>query len=266
MYDQFSQAYDHFVDWTSRLNYELPFIEATLKGRGTHTGESGRVLDAACGTGWHAIALAQKGWQVTGADFSPGMIKQARRNARQAKVDVRFIQAEFGVLADRLREIHGPDQPQTYDAVLCLGNSLPHLLEETAVRAALKDFAACLAPGGLLVLQNRNFDQVMRTLERWMEPQASRVAETEWLFLRFYDFLPDGLIDFHVLSLQREGAGPWRQRVHTTRLRPLLQSELSRALEEAGFEQTEFYGDMQGESFDLDHSGNLITVSGRKRD
>jgi ubiquinone/menaquinone biosynthesis C-methylase UbiE len=58
MYDAFSADYDRFVVRASRLEYELPFIER--RGGIERSGHPVRVLDTACGTGMHALALAQK--------------------------------------------------------------------------------------------------------------------------------------------------------------------------------------------------------------
>jgi len=259
MYDDFSADYDRFVNWEARLAAEMAFIEDRLQEAGVR-----RVLDAACGTGMHAIALAQRGYEVVGADFSAGMIERARDNAVQvagAGVDVRFEVAGFGALA---RTLIPTGEAGTFDAVLCLGNSLPHLLTPTDLAAALADFAACLGPGGLLLVQNRNFDAVLAQRERWMEPQSYRERvdseEVEWLFLRFYDFEPDGTLTFNLLTLKREETGPWTQHVTSTRLRPLLQAELSSALQAAGFERLTYWGDMQGAPFDLESSPNLVVI------
>jgi glycine/sarcosine N-methyltransferase len=249
MYDGFSADYDRFVNWPARLAAELPFIEGQLQAVGAR-----RLLDAACGTGMHAIALAKQGHCVVGADLSTGMIERARGNAEAAGVDARFEVAGFGELSAQMGT--------GFDAVLCLGNSLPHVLVPDDLAAALADFAACLRPGGLLLIQNRNFDSVLNQGERWMGPQAYREGETEWVFQRFYDFEPDGLLTFNVVTLRREGAGDWSQRVATTRLFPLRQAELIAALEMAGFGEIVCWGDMQGSPFELEASGNLV-VSGR---
>lgn len=90
--------------------------------------------------------------------------------------------------------------------MLCLGNSLPHLLTPAAVADALADFAAVLSPGGLLVMQNRNFDQVWAARERFIGPQAHRDGEEEWLFVRFYDFHEETLT-FNMVRLHRSEAG-----------------------------------------------------------
>jgi glycine/sarcosine N-methyltransferase len=258
MYDRFSLDYDRFVDWPGRLNFEIPFLRTQIaKSVETQNGASLPVLDAACGTGWHAITLAQRGYQAAGADLSTPMIKRARLNAAEAGVDVRFEPAGFGDLAHTFGE-------GSFGALLCLGNSLPHLLTPTSLRAALVDFARCLAPGGVLILQNRNFDLVLANRLRWMEPQSHREGDAEWLFLRFYDFDADGLITFNILSLQRQKDEPWSQQLHSTRLRPLLQNELRAALHEAGFGKVEAYGSLGGEGFDPNTSGNLVVVARRK--
>jgi glycine/sarcosine N-methyltransferase len=107
MYDAFSNDYDRFVNWTGRLNFELPLIERQLRALKPEHGVV-RVLDAACGTGMHAIALAQKGYLAAGADFSAGMVARARANAQAAGVQVPFIQAGFGQLVEAFRsEEHG---------------------------------------------------------------------------------------------------------------------------------------------------------------
>jgi glycine/sarcosine N-methyltransferase len=248
MYDAISNDYDRFVNWPSRLSMEIPFIEQQLHQT---VGAGCRVLDAACGTGMHALGLARLGFQARGADLSSGMIDRARLNAAEAGLDVRFEAIGFGGLVQTFGR-------QACDAILCLGNSLPHLPDIVGVEAALTDFAACLRPGGLLLLQNRNFDAVLASRARWMEPQSYRSAEGEWLFLRFYDFDADGLLSFHMITLNRQGITDWSQQVTTTRLYPLRQEELLSALDKTGFRQVHSYGGMNPTPFDPAASGNLV--------
>jgi len=250
MYDDFSADYDRFVDWPVRLAAELPFIEEQLQ-----MVEARRVLDAACGTGMHVIALAERGYEVVGADASVGMVERGRVNAAAMGSNVRYHVAGFGELNARAGS--------GYDAVLCLGNSLPHLLTVEDLTAALSDFAACLRPGGLLLIQNRNFDAVLAHRERWMGPQAHGEGETEWLFLRFYDYEPDGRLTFNLITLRREGIGAWNQRVTATRLWPLRKEELIVAVARAGLAGIACFGDTSGASFDPFGSPNLIITARR---
>ncbi len=253
MYDTFSADYDRFVDWPSRLASELPFIEKRLNEIAAPQVKSLRLLDAACGTGMHAIALGQKGYAVSGADLSSGMVAQARANAARASIDIPFAVASFGELA----KTFGASQ---FDALLCLGNSLPHLLDAPSLAAALSDIAACLQPGGLLIIQNRNFDAVLAHRQRWMDPQTYHENEREWIFLRFYDFDPDGLITFNILTLHRMANAAWEQHVTTTRLAPQRQADLAAALTAAGFDQLTFYGNLAGAPFDPENSPNLVVA------
>lgn len=258
MYDTFSADYDRFVNWPSRLAYELPWLESQLQTvPDALRAQPMRVLDAACGTGKHAIALATLGYHTAGADLSAGMIDHARQNAQAAGVRVDFEATGFGDLA---RTFRGTGL-FPFDALLCLGNSLPHLTSPQHLAASLADFAACLHPGGLLIIQNRNFDAVLESRQRWMEPQTHREGDTEWLFLRFYDFLPNDLLNFQIVTLRRQGEAAWQQSVVTNRLRPLRHAELVDALIAAGFKSIQAYGSMAGDPFDAATSANLIVTA-----
>jgi len=250
MYDDFSADYDRFVNWPSRLAAELPFIEGQLRLSGAR-----RVLDAACGTGRHALALAARGYAVTGTDLSPPMIERAQALSASEGTAARFEVAGFGEVSRRVGA--------GFDGLLCLGNSLPHVLSAQGVRAAVEDFAACLNPGGLLLIQNRNFDAVVSGHERWMDPQAHQEGDAEWLFVRFYDFEPDGQLTFNLVTLHRRGGGRWQQQPGATRLRPLLWRELEQPLVDSGFTEITYWGDMQESPYDPDHSPNLVVTARR---
>lgn len=53
-----------------------------------------RALDLGCGTGVEAVALAERGWQVTAVDLVPRALDAARRRATAAGVAPRFLQAD----------------------------------------------------------------------------------------------------------------------------------------------------------------------------
>lgn len=248
LYDDMGADYDRFVDWESRLALEMPALERLLSAQGAR-----RVLDAACGTGRHAIALAQRGYEVAGADLSAAMVSQARANAAAAQVEVPFVQAGLGHLADNL--------PGPWDAVLCLGHSLPHLLSAAEVAAALEDMARILRPGGLLLAQNRNDERLLAHGQRFMPVSVYRQGDEEWLFLRVLDLDPQR-ISFHMVTLHRDAQG-WHQRVSSTTHRPLSRDELAAALRAAGFTDLAFFGSWSMEPFAADRSGDLVAIARR---
>jgi SAM-dependent methyltransferase len=53
-----------------------------------------RALDLGCGSGKHAVAVAQHGWQVVGIDFVPRALEEARGRAAEARVDARFVDGD----------------------------------------------------------------------------------------------------------------------------------------------------------------------------
>src|SRR5690242_19022624 len=52
---------------------------------------TGRVLDAGCGTGEHALLAAQAGLEVTGIDFAPTAIKLAQEKAAARELTAHFV-------------------------------------------------------------------------------------------------------------------------------------------------------------------------------
>ena len=122
-------------------------------------------------------------------------------------------------------------------------------------------------PGGLLFIQNRNLDAVLERRDRWMPLQArhdgpiGQPGVREWLFVRFYDLNADGTLTFHVVTLEREGSGAWKQRIDGTVLYPWRRDQLVVAATEAGFVDIRCYGDMAGSPYDRVQSGNLVLTA-----
>lgn len=254
MYQKFASNYDRFNNWKDRLEFEMPFIEKQLRNLKRETGDRFSILDAACGTGMHAIALAKEGHKISGADLFPEMIKIAQENANSAGVTVDFRAVGFGSLNIEF-------DPCRFNAVLCLGNSLPHLLSREDVLDALIDLNECLLPGGLLIIQNRNFNSIMQQKNRWMEPQVFKENDKEWLFQRFYDFETNGTIRFNIVTLSRTLEADWQMSIDHTLLRPLLYEDLSGMLPTSGFSSIKMFGDMTGNEFNPGLSPNLIVVA-----
>ena len=252
-YDALAPMFDVMTDWEARLAAEGPFLLSVLEEAGAK-----RVLDAACGSGGHALWLARQGYEVAGADVSPVMIGLAKRKAAEAGSTVPFFVADLAHLQPVNLE-----PATTHDAVLCLGNSLPHLLTRADLVAALREMAGVLRSGGLLVLQNLNYDLRWQKQPRWFMAQGGILDGQEVLVWRFADYdLPAGRIAFHV-ALFRKDAPNWKVEVHTTPQRPLFQADLNAALAEAGFAEVRAYGRMAAprEPFDVNRSADLVVVA-----
>ena len=58
----------------------------------------GCALDLGCGTGFWSIRLARHGWEVTGIDIVPSAVRSARKRARAAGLEIRFLEGSVTAL------------------------------------------------------------------------------------------------------------------------------------------------------------------------
>ena len=115
--------------WMREIHAQLP-EEKNLK-----------ILDVGCGAGFFSILLAKEGYQVTGIDLTPDMIKNARLLAEEEKVSCEF----------QVMDAENPEfQEETFDVVISrnLTWTLPH------VQHAYQEWIRVLKKGGILL----NFD------------------------------------------------------------------------------------------------------------
>jgi SAM-dependent methyltransferase len=99
----------------------------------------GRALDLACGEGRNAVWLAERGWRVTGVDFSDVALAKAADLAASRGVEVDWVVADV---------LEYEPEPRAYDLVAVLYLQLPHAELLPAVREAVN----AVAPGGTLVV------------------------------------------------------------------------------------------------------------------
>ncbi len=144
----FVDKWDDLIDWDSRAESEGDFFIQTLKERGCK-----RILDVACGTGFHSVRLIEAGFDVVSADGSADMLAKAFENGRKRGHILRTVQSDWRQLN---RDIHG-----RYDAVICLGNSFTHLFNENDRRKTLAEFYSALNHDGILILDQRNYDSIL---------------------------------------------------------------------------------------------------------
>jgi ubiquinone/menaquinone biosynthesis C-methylase UbiE len=120
-------------------------------------------LDVGSGTGFLSFELAARGHRVTGVDFAPAMIAQARSKAAARGVAVTFEEAD----AEQL-----PFAPGSFDLLISrhLLWTLPH------PEAAIDEWIRMLRPGGRLVVVDGQFDTSALTTP----PAGSARASAEY--------------------------------------------------------------------------------------
>jgi D-alanine-D-alanine ligase len=102
-----------------------------------------RILDVCCGQGRHTLELARRGFTAEGLDRSHYLVQKARAAAKREGLDVRFKEGD----ARRL-----PYRPDTFDAVMILGNSFGYFESGEDDRVVLSEVARVLKPGGRVLI------------------------------------------------------------------------------------------------------------------
>ena len=129
-YDPFARVYNQHWgnEFTPRV---FPLIEQLVL-RQLPAGAS--ILDLCCGTGQMAQTLTALGYRVTGLDGSAEMLRFARENAPEAEL----------VHADARSFM----LPETCDTVICVFDSLNHVMTLEGLTAVFKNVYAVLKGGG----------------------------------------------------------------------------------------------------------------------
>ncbi len=101
-----------------------------------------RILDLGCGTGSHAIPLAQQGYEVVGVERSESMLAHARNKAAKAGLRKPIVFQQGDIRTFKVG--------QQFDAVLMMFAVLGYQRENADVQAALRTARQHLRPTGLL--------------------------------------------------------------------------------------------------------------------
>ena len=129
-------------EWERMERHRTEFA-VTLRALAEHLPPApARILDCGGGPGRYALALAQRGYDVTLFDLTPALLDLAREKAAEAGVTLAGYEVGTALDLSRFAEA-------TFDAVLLMG-PLYHLLEERERRAALAEAVRVLKPGGVL--------------------------------------------------------------------------------------------------------------------
>ena len=203
------------------------------------------VLDCACGTGQHLYMLSQLGYQLWGSDFSPSMIKVAKKNLDERGCNIPLHQCDFRYLEKTF--------DFRFDAIVCLTTSLPHLHTDEDLLLAVQSMKNRLNDRGLLIFTSGTTDYTL-TL-----PSIEVVVNREDFSRIFVKEHNNRLQTIHVLDLFHSA-----QRVEENQYdivyRILLENDYRTLLTQSGFSDVEIYGDYDMNPYDK-NSRRLIAVA-----
>ncbi|KXH69989.1 MAG: hypothetical protein AM326_01480 [Candidatus Thorarchaeota archaeon SMTZ-45] len=251
-FNELALAYDNSIDWGSRLNRELPFLQFYMDEF-----KADRVLDMACGSGRHAVALASLGFNVVGFDTSEGMIAAARNHAKNARVAVEFHIADMQRFSSK---VDGP-----FDVVICLGNSLALLPNFEVLKDVIKAVYDVLSPSGSFIFQVLNFEEVLISGFRFFPIKGGKTSVGEdVVFSRFYEHSDESWSTLVATSFVKKGKD-WETAISTRRVLHTNLKTLETMLTKTGFENFEFFSDYHKNGFDSKKSRNLVVSARRKQ-
>jgi SAM-dependent methyltransferase len=248
-FDKMSVVYDSSIDWQARLEREIPFVLKCLPAS-----RRARVLDMACGSGRHSIALAQRGFEVVGFDNSVEMIRIARTLADKEG-------AKPELLVGDMLKVKGFVNP-AFDLVICLGNSLALLPSQDAVRDVVSSVHSLLSSGGFFIFQVLNFEEIRKSGFRFFPVKTGTTQEGyEVIFLRFFDHSERQPVSTLVMTGLTNTRGQWSSEVTTLQILNFDFEFLQDAMSSSGFTKADFFSDYQGATFSKAKSRDLIVLA-----
>lgn len=139
-----------------------------------------RILDLGCGTGHHALELAQRGFSVVGVDISEDLVAYADEIAfayeesSGERLDLQFLH----------RDLRDLDFAGEFDVVLNLhGGAIGFLEDDAENRRTFETIARGLGPGGRTLMQIPNvlFAEAALPAKTWTEGRfAIELLDRYW--------------------------------------------------------------------------------------
>jgi len=210
-----------FEDAAERIGQIL----ALASPRGKH------VLDLCCGPGRFSVALAKRGFAVTGVDRTKYLLDKARTRAKAEKVRVEWIR----------RDMRDFVRPDAFDLVLSTYTSFGYFSDRNDDAVVLANIFTSLRPCGSFFIEMMGKEIIARTFQ----PSSA-------------DSLPDGSI----LAERRQIVDDWsrvqndwivikngRARKFTLLLNLYSAQELRERMEAAGFVDVKIYGSLKGDPY-----------------
>jgi SAM-dependent methyltransferase len=242
-YDAFADAYN--IHWGPVSLAWVPWLGALIVPR---LRARARILDLCCGTGQLSADLHRRGFRMVGLDGSRAMLRYAHVNAPDAPL----IQAD--VRQFRLKP--------RFDAVLCVFDSLNHLLSSEDLSRAFQSVWACLRPGGWFL-----FDVNTETgyLCHWHG--SSELATDNHRVRTISEYDREKHLGVFKARIERRGPDGWVEDEALLLQRCHSDAQIRGALEGAGFNSLEVCG-VEGEALvtgDLERADRTFYLCRRPR-
>ncbi len=188
-------------------------------------------LDLCCGPGRCSIALAGKGFAVTGVDRTRFLLDKARARARAAKVRVEWIEMD-------MRDFVRPD---TFDLALSMYTSFGYFDDKTQDVEVLRNIFASLHPSGVLAMDVMGKERLAKILQ----PTTCDTLPDGTMLVQRHEIFDDWTRVRNEWVLLRHGRARRFEFHHTL----YSGQELRERLEAVGFADVRLHGTFEGEEY-----------------
>jgi SAM-dependent methyltransferase len=145
-YLSFGATYARIYDFLyQEKNYEVEAKFALSQFRTVVPQGANRILDLGCGTGLHAVMIAQAEISVTGVDRSADMVAVAEKRKETLSKELRE-RLQFIIGDIRTIDLH-----RRYDAVFSLFHVMSYQIEDEDLTAAIQTARRHLNAGGVFI-------------------------------------------------------------------------------------------------------------------
>ena len=221
---------------------QKPFFEGLVKKYSVL-----KVLDCACGTGWHLSMFHDMGLTSFGSDISPDMLALAKVNLEGKYVPLK--KEDFRTL--------GNSWGDGFDMITCLTTSLPHMLTDEDLVTALTSMHDRLNGGGILVISSGITDSLLTNKPKFIP--ARILPDDAFYFVMEY---PENQLVFNVVYVTKTDEG-FDHKFTSIVYNAMRQSVLAQAFAKTSFKHISYYGDYDMSPYDPGTSTKLIVVAGR---
>lgn len=222
-YDVLASDYElFFSDLNRNMDEEGDWLASVLRGFNVRT-----VLDAACGSGRQAIPLCARGFEVTAADPSAAMLRQADITAREHGVKFPTLNTAFADLSSHFQG--------DFDAVITLGNGLCNLERPEDIEQALRSMYVCCRSGGVCLVGIKDFEAIKGDSERFHGHQIVDRDDARTILFEAWDFQDPVLVSTAYVVTHPRERGEATVRSAQTREYMLHEAELRTLAGAAGF-------------------------------
>jgi SAM-dependent methyltransferase len=206
--------------------------------------EGGTVLDLACGPGRHAVALAKRGFAVTGVDRTSFMLEHARAHAAHANVPAEFV----------LEDMRRFRRPAAFDLIINMFTSFGYFDDQADDMRVLQLVHENLRPGGVFLLEMVSKERLARSFQA---TTSTELPNGDVLFER-HEIVDDWTRVRNRWTLMRAGDARTYEFTH----RIYSGEEMKTLLASAGLIGARVYGNLDGAAYCFD-AQRLIAVARR---